>query len=208
MEAWLALAATATALLLVPHPLALTIATFRVSWGPASAAITIPAFLLAITLTAAVASVVLLVDHLVPALRTPLSWAGMTYLMFHVLYAFQDPRLRHGLPANDNLPQTRLLRILGDFLLTAGRRTRYIALTAAIAAQVADPAVPLQAQGIALVGAFAAASCLAALLHAALPRFFFGKRRRPASSGQAPHKPRTLFIASRAVTAGYRRIAA
>ncbi len=209
IETWLAFAATAAAILLVPHPVASLVAAFSSSWGRTSAFITVPAFVLAfigggVLVTAAV----FMVSFYWPAATGVLSWLGLSYLMLHILYAYQDPQLRYGPADNDNLPETRPMRIFGYFLLKTFRSTRYFALTAAIIVQFFDPSQVPQQQYLNMIAGLAVAAVLAALAYAALPGRLAHKRRRPAARSKAPYRPGTRFIARRAVTAGYRRIAA
>lgn len=209
VETWLALAATATAVLLMPHPIASLTAAFSGSWGRTSALVTIPAFVLAFLMGAILVTTgVFLIAFLWPAAVGVLSWIGLSYLMLHVLYAYQDPQLRYGPADNDNLPETRPLRIFGYFILKTFRSIRYFALTAAIAIQFFNPAQSPQEQYLKMISALAASAMLAILAHAVIPGLFARKRRRPSKRSKAPYRPGTRFIARRAVSAGYRRIAA
>ncbi len=209
VETWLAFAATAVAVLLVPHPIASLTAAFSTSWGRTSALITIPAFVLAFVLGGIlVTTVVFLISFYWPAAIGALSWIGLSYLMVHVLYAYQDPQLRYGPADNDNLPETRPLRIFGYFILKTFKSIRYFALTAAIAVQFFNPTLLPQAQYLNMISALAVAAMVAALARATLPGRFARKRRRSTVRSKAPYRPGTRFIARRAVTAGYRRIAA
>lgn len=209
LETWLAFAATATAVLLVPHPIASLTAAFSGSWGRTSAFVTIPAFVLAFLLGGILVTAgVFMVAFLWPQGVGVLSWAGLSYLMLHVLYAYQDPQLRYGPADNDNLPETRPLRIFGYFILKTFRSVRYFALTAAIAIQFFNAALSPQEQYLNMVSALAVSAMLAAFAYATFPGLFARKRHRPKARSKAPYRPGTRFIARRAVTAGYRRIAA
>lgn len=209
VETWLAFAATTAAVLLVPHPIASLTAAFSASWGRTNAFITIPAFVLAfVSGGILVTAGVFLISFLWPAAAGALSWIGLSYLMLHVLYAYQDPRLRYGPADNDNLPETRPLRIFGHFILKTFRSIRYFALTAAIAVQFFNPLLPPQEQYLYMISALAISAMAAALAYATFPSLFARKRHRSPGRSKAPYRPGTRFIARRAVTAGYRRIAA
>ncbi|AYD00862.1 threonine efflux protein [Neorhizobium sp. NCHU2750] len=209
LEAWLAFAAIATAFLLMPHPLAALTAAFSASWGRSSAFVTVPASIIAMVLCAipATAAVFALGFYWQSAIDS-FSWAGLAYLMIYMLYAYQAPEIRIGLAANDNLPETRPMRVLGYFILTAFRKIRYFALTAALAIQVVDPNLSAGKQFGEIIAAFAIGTGIGVLAYSFFPRRFSRRRRRVASPRHALYKPGTLFIARRAVTAGYRRIAA
>jgi threonine/homoserine/homoserine lactone efflux protein len=209
IEAWLAFAATVSALLLLPHPLAFSVATYARSWGRRSAFVTVPAAMVAIVLTAilSTAAVVGLLA-IMPALDDAASWLGLCFLMIYALYSFQDPRLRQGIADNDNLPETRPLRVFGHFIRVTFRSGRYVFLIAAILAQFANPGVVQQVFYPTTIAVIAACAFASTLAYALFPQLSTWKRRRSAPSGKASHKPKTLYIARRAVTAGYRRIAA
>jgi homoserine/homoserine lactone efflux protein len=209
IEAWLALAATASALLLLPHPLAVSVATYARSWGRKSALLTVPAAVVAIILAAAIATAaVLCLMAVMPAIEDAASWLGLCFLMLYCLYALQDPRLRGGIADNDNLPETRPLQVFGHFIRVTFKSGRYVFVLAAILAQFADPGVALQTFPATALAIFAASAFASTLAYALFPQLSTWKRRRRAPTGKASHKPKTLYIARRAVTAGYRRIAA
>jgi homoserine/homoserine lactone efflux protein len=208
IEAWLALAATATALLLLPHPLAFSVATYARSWGLKSAFVTVPAAMVAIALAAVLATAaVICLLTVMPAIDDASSWLGLCFLILYGLYALQGLRSHPGIADNDNLQETRPLRVFAHFIRTTFLSGRYVFLFAAILVQFATPETSPQTSATA-VGILAASAFVAALAHVVFPRLLARRKRRSASPGQAPHKARTLFIARRAVTAGYRRIAA
>lgn len=209
IETWIAFAATAAAILLMPHPIASLTATFSACWGRTSGFVTVPAFVLAFVSGGILvtAGIFVLALHW-PAAVGALSWAGLSYLMLHALYAYQDPQLRYGPADNDNLPETRPLRIFGYFILKTFKSIRYFALTAAIIVQFFDPMLSPQEQYLNVVAGLAVSATVAGLAYAIFPGRLARKRRRPPARSKAPYRPGTRFIARRAVSAGYRRIAA
>ncbi|WJH40308.1 hypothetical protein N7E02_27670 [Aliirhizobium terrae] len=209
IEAWLALGATASALLLLPHPLAISVATYARSWGRKSALLTVPAAMVAIILASAIATAaVVCLIAVMPAIDDAASWLGLSFLMIYGLYALQDPRLRGGVADNDNLPETRPLRVFAHFLRVTFGSGRYIFLLAAIIGQFANPGTDQLAFSATILAILAASAFASTLAYALVPKLSTWKRRRRPASGKASHKPKTLYIARRAVTAGYRRIAA
>lgn len=209
VETWLAFAAITVAVLLVPHPIASLTASFSASWGRTSAFVTVPAFVFAFVAGGILVTAgVFLTAFYLPAVIGALSWVGLSYLMLHILYAYQDPQLRYGPADNDNLPETRPLRIFGYFILRTFKSIRYFALTAAIVLQFFDPMLEPKDEYLNMVAGLAVAAAVAALAYAALPGRLARKRRRSTARIKAPYRPGTRFIARRAVTAGYRRIAA
>ncbi len=209
IEGWLALTAIATALLLAPHPIAALVAAFSRSWGRASGFLTVPASILAIALVGAIAAAAAsAVRFYLPGLTATLSWTAIGYLMLYMLFAYQDPRIQYGLADNDNLPETRPLRVFTHFSTKAFTGIRYLVLLTAVLLAFADHGPAHGWSYVAMLASLMAAAGVAALVYAVFPARFIRRRRRSSTSGKASHKPRTLFIASRAVTAGYRRIAA
>jgi homoserine/homoserine lactone efflux protein len=208
IEAWLACVAVATALLLVPHPLASLTATYARSWGRASACITVAASIVAISLVGTtIAAAIAVLVTVMPALAPTLSWAGIGYLMLYVLYAYQEPQFRQGPADNDNLAETRPWRIVLLFAKRTFKNGRYFAFLGAGLCQFLGQLSPRPQDYLQLLAALTVAAAIAALAYALIPRLS-ARKKRIANPGKAPHKPGTLFIARRAVTAGYRRIAA
>jgi threonine/homoserine/homoserine lactone efflux protein len=85
---------------------------------------------------------------------------------------------------------------------------RYILALAVILLQFVDPAAPLVPQAVIAAEIFTICALIGGTVHALSPRFMRGRRASRVAANSASSKSRTVFIARRAVTAGYRRIAA
>ncbi|WJR66268.1 hypothetical protein QTA58_18880 [Neorhizobium sp. CSC1952] len=208
-EIWLAFAATAFVLVLLPSPLACLTASFSLQRGRRTAVATVPGLAagLSVALIAALIPLALAALYL-PGLLETISWAGIAYLMLYVLWSYQDPRISGPIADNDNLPECRTARIFGCLFGKSAFGTRYPVVLAAVAAQFIDPGLPLLPQLLEMQATFLVCTVLAAGVHVFFPRRVLGRKRRAAALNPASRKPQTRFISRRAVTAGYRRIAA
>ena len=208
-DTWLAFAATAIFFVLLPSPLACLVASFSLQRGRRTAVATIPGVAagLSAALLMAAAPLVLIALYL-PRLLEAISWAGLGYLMLYVLWSYQDPRISGPVADNDNLPECRPARIFGCLFGRSAFGARYAVALAAVLAQFLDPDLPLLPQLLELQATFLLCAVLAAGVHVFFPRRVLGRRRRSANLNSASRKPQTRFISRRAVTAGYRRIAA
>jgi Putative threonine efflux protein len=209
VETWTAFCAASILLILLPSPLAALVARFALQRGRSTAFFTVPGACLGLAAALAVASIpVVLLAVVLPQAIEPLAWLGLAYLMLYILWSFQEPSIRGPISANDNLPARQPVEVFAYLLATALGTGRYVAVLAALLLQFAgtvsgDPGMMIQMQaGFLLVAAFGF------MIHVVSPRSILGRLRRRNMPGPASHKLRTRFIARRAVSAGYRRIAA
>lgn len=180
---------------------------YSLARGKTRAMALIPAILLGSLLcfAAAFAIYVWLSDSL-RSMRDLLSWSALAYLAIHVLRGLQI-RQRLRLADNDNLREKTLLSALSRGFLSQIRPGLAVAIAALLLQTVDSP------QDLAELGLHAALAFTVAGVGAPLIQLLFARQRaarlKRASLGKpgAP-KPRTRFIARRAVSAGYRRIAA
>ncbi len=209
IETWMAFCAASLAFILLPGPLASLVARYALHRGRLTALVTVPAVSLGLAAAFAVAMLpVAALATILPGATGPLAWLGMVYLMLYAVWSFQEPSARGPRSANDNLPEQRRLGIFVHLLAIPLRKGRYVAALAAFGVQFAgaaagDIAVLMEMQAVFLLAI--AAGCL---VHVVYPDWALARRGRPALPGPASHKMHTRFIARRAVTAGYRRIAA
>lgn len=148
----------------------------------------------------------LLLFSAMPAMSGVLWWIAMAYL---VIYALRSQRLRltFRIADNDNLAERGVLRMLLRLMLSAPRPALVLALLAVLF-QVTDGTLdPMQATSMMGLG-FAAAVLLAPLVQIFTAERSAQRIRHVRQHNPASRKAPTRFIASRAVTAGYRRIAA
>ena len=208
-ETWVAFCAAAILITLLPSPVASLIARFAVQRGRRSALVTVPGVALGMgtALTIAALPLAALV-WAAPALREPLSWLGLAYLLLYILWSFQEPSARAPLASNDNLPQQRPLGIFVHFFRECVGTARYLVVLAALLSQFLDPVMAVPALALEMQAAFVLAVAAGATLHVLFPQRTLNRLRRPARRHPASHKMQTRYIARRAVSAGFRRIAA
>ncbi|MGE7368206.1 LysE family translocator [Neorhizobium sp. NPDC001467] len=195
-------------LVILPGPLADLTARYTLARGRATGLLTVPAIALGLVaaMTAASLPVVALARTL-PHLFELVSWIGMVYLMLHVLWTLQHPA-RGYLAHNDNLPERRPLRIVLYVFRVAALRPRSILAFLALLPQALDPRAVLPWQLVEFDLAFIAAVVLGSILNMELAGHRLRRMEKRGSGRPASRKPHTRFISRRAVTAGYRRIAA
>ena len=83
-----------------------------------------------------------------------------------------------------------------------------LVVLAALLSQFLDPAMAVPALALEMQAAFVLAVAAGATLHVLFPQRTLNRLRRPARRHPASHKMQTRYIARRAVSAGFRRIAA
>ncbi|CAD7023721.1 lysine transporter LysE [Pseudorhizobium endolithicum] len=209
VETWTAFCAASILLVLLPSPIAALVARFVLQRGRSTAFFTVPGACLGFGAALAVASIpVLLLATVLPQMIGPLAWLGFAYLMLYALWSFQEPSIRGPLPANDNLPAQQPVAVFAHLVAATLGTGRYVAMLAALLLQFAgtvsgNPATMLEMQAV-----FLLVAAFGFLVPVASPRWALDRLRRRTVPGPASHKLRTRFIARRAVSAGYRRIAA
>jgi homoserine/homoserine lactone efflux protein len=207
MDIWFAFAAIVMVFVLLPNPLARLVASFSRQRGRLSAFVTLPPMVLGLTLALIAAAVPLaLVAIYVPAAIDGLSWIGLGYLMLYLLWSLQSPQRRVPVADNDNLPERRYGRIMAH-VARQSFTLRHVLVLAALVVQFLDPAMSLSSQLPKMALTFVVCVTIGGLIQALFPRIFL-RRRKYVVGVPASNKPGTVFIARRAVTAGFRRIAA
>ncbi len=208
-DIWLAFILIAIFFVALPSPLACLTASFSLQRGRRTALATLPALSLGLSVALLVAGVPLVLAALyLPRLLDTFSVAGLGYLVIYVLWSYQDPRISGPLADNDNLPECRPVRIFGCLFGKSVFTPRYAVALAAVLAQFIQPGVAVLTQILEIQATFLVCAVLGAAIHVLFPRRVLGRKRRRASINQASRKSQMRFISRRAVTAGYRRIAA
>jgi threonine/homoserine/homoserine lactone efflux protein len=209
VDIWIAFAATAIFFVLLPSPLSCLAASFSLQRGRRTAVATVPGVAAGLSVALIFAMVPLtVIAFYLPGVLDALSWASLAYLMLYVLWSYQDPRISGPVADNDNLPECRMARIFGCLFGKSVLGPRYAVALAAVLAQFIDPKLPLVTQLLEMQATFLLCAALGTAIHVFFPRRVLGRRRRPANLNSASRKPHTRFISRRAVSAGYRRIAA
>lgn len=209
-DMWIAFAAVSMLIALLPSPLASLIARYADQRGRRTAILTVSGAAIGLSVALTIAALpIAAVAWAAPGLLAPLSWVGMAYLMLYALWAFQEPSARTPLAQNDNLPVQRSLQIFSYLLTFCLRSSRYVILLAALLAQFIQPEMLASTSAMMEIQlGFMALAATGAMAHVLFPRRMLNRVRSRATARPASHKTGTRFIARRAVTAGYRRIAA
>jgi homoserine/homoserine lactone efflux protein len=135
-----------------------------------------------------------------------LGWAALAYLVFYVGKGLQQG-IRQRAADNDNLREKSLVRGMGRCLIAQVRPGLAIAF-AALLVHLADSSGTTERLALQAATAFAVAAIASGLLKVLLAGRSTRKMRLVSLKNSASATPRTRFIARRAVSAGYRRIAA
>ena len=207
IETLVIVAAASLLVLMLPSPAGRMLRDYSLSRGRIRSLLLLPALwigYLAAGLMAGAAYLIL--NAIMPAMSMPLSWLAVAFLVIYALRS-QRQRLTFRFADNDNLPERGQMRMLLRMTLAAPRPSLVFALLAVLfQVTVATPA-PLQT--VSMMGlAYGTAALLAPLFQILVAEISARKIRHGRRLTTASRKPPTRFIASRAVTAGYRRIAA
>jgi threonine/homoserine/homoserine lactone efflux protein len=207
IETLVIVAAASLLVLMLPSPAGRMLRDYSLSRGRIRSLLLLPALwigYLAAGLMAGAAYLIL--NAIMPAMSMPLSWLAVAFLVIYALRS-QRQRLTFRIADNDNLPERGQMRMLLRMTLAAPRPSLVFALLAVLfQVTVATPA-PLQT--VSMMGlAYGTAALLAPLFQILVAENSARKIRHGRRLTTASRKPPTRFIASRAVTAGYRRIAA
>lgn len=206
---WIAFFATAMFIVLLPSPLSCLTANYSLQRGRRAAVATVPGIVVGLSVALMVGAVpVALLAFYTPALFEVLSWAGLAYLMLYVLWSYQDPSVASPIADNDNIPELQAGRILGLTIRKALFTPRYLGVLIAVLTQFVEPKLPLLPQLLEMQATFVVGAVIALAVHIHSPRRILGRKRNKAVLNPAARHLKTRFITSRAVTAGYRRIAA
>lgn len=208
-DIWFAFAATAIFLAALPSPLANLTASYALQRGRKTALATLPGVVAGLATAFLIAAIPLgLVAQFLPGALGPLSWLGISYLMLYALWSFQDPRIAGPAADNDNLPEKRFTRIFIYMFAKAVFALRYVLLFAALLSQFLDSSLEVVPQILEMQAIFLLCVAASSSIHIFFPHRVVSRHKRRPALDPASRKPGTHFISRRAVSAGYRRIAA
>ncbi|WP_313612716.1 LysE family translocator [Agrobacterium sp.] len=207
-ELWITFAAACAILFSLPSPLSHRVASYSAIRGKKTI---LPAITGAstgvVTAMTAAAIPTLGFAYISVSLLEIVQWAGIGWLMLFMLWVFASPAVRLAKADNDNLPFETAGGIFTDCYCQA-LSPRFIAVFLALLPQFvtagADNITPLAEMqaGVLLV------SLALALAHAVFAEKSLSLARQMSNQKRKPYQRRSYFISGRAVTAGYRRIAA
>ncbi len=207
-DTMLVFAAASLFLVILPGPLADLTARYTLSRSRLTGLLTVPAIALGLVAAMTVASMpIVAIARYLPHLFELVSWIGLTYLLLHVLWTLQHPA-RGYLAHNDNLPERQPVRIFLHIFRLAALKPRSILAFIALLPQAFDPHGSLSLQLVEMDSVFLCAALAGGVLNVVLAGHRLKRLEKLGLRNPASRKPRTRFISRRAVTAGYRRIAA
>ena len=206
---WILFAVVATTFLVVPGRSKRKVLSYALAHGRKSAFATVPGVVLgSMSTVAATLALCWAMLAVSPIAFTVLQWIGLACLLLFSIGLSRAPAGSEPIADNDNLPEEKPLRVIAHCFRSETRDPRGSLLVAALLPQFLVPASPFEAQAAALGSIFvllSAATCLPYALFAEKLRKTIRKhavRRTMNRSGG------TVLIAAKAVTAGYRKIAA
>ena len=206
---WILFAAAAAALLVVPGRSKRMVLSYALAHGRKSVFATGTGVALG---TAVSVAATLAISWGLISLSAPtfsiFQWIGLFWLMLFGIGLARAPAGIEPVADNDNLPEEKPLRVIAHCFESESRDPRSSLLAAALLPQFLTPTAPFLPQAIALGVTFVALSALSCILYALVPERVRKIVRKHAVRRTVNRSGRTVLIAAKAVTAGYRKIAA
>ncbi|EGL66584.1 hypothetical protein AGRO_0659 [Agrobacterium sp. ATCC 31749] len=208
-QAWLIFCAACAVVFALPSPLVFSVASYAAIRGRKTIFASVGGGALGVVTAMTISAIpVAGLVYLPQSFLEIVQWAGIGWLMLFVLWTFATPAAQAANADNDNLPGKSWSGIFRDCYAVAALRPRYFSFFLALLPQfvsttgnAVETLAMTQAAILILTCVILAAQAMFAGQTLALVRRMSGdKKIRP--------KYRTHFISGRAVSAGYRRIAA
>ena len=206
---WILFAVVATSFLVVPGRCKRLVLSYALAHGRKSAFATVTGVTLG---TALAVATVLAVSFAVltasPSAFVVLQWIALGLLMLYALGLSRAPAGVEPIADNDNLPEEKPLRVIAHCLENELRDPRSSLLVAALLPQFLDPGSPFLPQAVVLGGLFVGLSATTCVAYALMAEKARKTLRKHAVRRTMNRSGGTVLIAAKAVTAGYRKIAA
>lgn len=208
-QAWLIFCAACAVVFALPSPLVFSVASYAAIRGRKTIFASVGGGALGIVTAMTISAIpVAGLVYLPQSFLEIVQWAGIGWLMLFMLWTFATPAAQAANADNDNLPGKSWSGIFRDCYAIAALRPRYFSFFLALLPQfvsttgnAVETLAMAQAAILILTCVILAAQAMFAASTLTLVRRMSGdKKIRP--------KYRTHFISGRAVSAGYRRIAA
>lgn len=209
VQVWLVFCLACAILFTLPSLISFKVASYASIRGKRATLAAVSGATLGIVTTVTAASIIVVGVELMPSsLIDILRWTGTAWLMLFVLWTIATPAAREANADNDNLRGKSFGTVFSDCFVTAALRLRYFGFFVAFLMQFLNGTrdvveMVTQMQAVLLLIALV---CLS--LQAVFARFTITSVRRMSVSKKPANSKRKSFIAGRAVTAGYRKIAA
>ncbi|GAK69215.1 LysE family translocator [Agrobacterium rubi] len=208
-QVWLVFCFACAILFALPSPVSFKVASYTAIRGKRAMIAAVTGATLGIVTTVTAASIIVVGAELLPSTFVDIArWAGTGWLMLFSLWTIATPAAREANADNDNLRGKSFGTIFSDCFVMAALRLRYFGFFVAFLMQFLNGTrdvveMVTQMQAVLLLIALV---CLG--LQAAFARFTITSVRRMSANKKVKNSKRKSFIAGRAVSAGYRRIAA
>jgi len=208
-QVWLVFCAACAILFALPSPISYKVASYAAIRGKRALIAAVTGATIGIVTTITAASILVAGAEFLPSTVLDIvQWAGTGWLMLFSLWTIATPAAREANADNDNLRGKSFGTIFTDCFVLSALRLRYFGFFVAFIVQFVNGTRDVvemvsQMQAVALLIAFA---CLT--IQASFARLTIRSVRRMSVTKKLRNPKRTHFIAGRAVTAGYRRIAA
>lgn len=206
---WISFAALTAFWLVLPARQGLIVASYAQGKGRAASLACVLGFLLAnLAAALAISHLVYAAATLSPALLSALKWLGGALFALFLAGQVILPDVTGPFADNDNCREKRLARILLDGFAETFFARRIFTYYLVIIPHFLAPAAQWQPQILLLTAATAAPALAAGLYPALAPGLYFRRIGKRAALRRKPRRGSMVSIASGAVTAGYRKIAA
>lgn len=206
---WILFAFVATAFLIVPGRSKRKVLSFAMAHGKRSAFATIPGVALgSATAVLATLGISWAAISISPIAFTVLQWIGLACLLLFGIGLSRAPAGTEPIADNDNLPEEKPLRVIAHCFRSESRDPRGSLLVAALLPQFLTPTSPFLVQAVALGSIFVLLSAMTCLPYALFADRLRKIIRKHAVRRTMNRSSGTVLIAAKAVTAGYRKIAA
>jgi threonine/homoserine/homoserine lactone efflux protein len=164
---------------------------------------------LGIVTTVTAASIIVVGTELLPSTFVDIArWAGTGWLMLFSLWTIATPAARTANADNDNLRGKTFGTIFTDCFVIAALRLRYFGFFVAFLVQFVNGTRDVIEMVLQVQAAVLVLTVVCLVFQAIFARLTITSVRRMSVTKKLRNPKRTHFIAGRAVTAGYRRIAA
>lgn len=206
---WILFAVVAATFLLVPGRSKRLVLSYAMAHGRKSAFATVTG----VTLGSAIPVALVLGLSFIVLTASPsgfvvLQWIGLVLLMLLALGLSRAPAGNAPIADNDNLPEEKPLRVIAHCFGSELKDPRSSLLAAALLPQFLNPTMAFLPQAIALGSIFILMTAATSLIYVLMADKVRKTIRKHAVRRTINRSGGTVLIAAKAVTAGYRKIAA
>ena len=206
---WILFVVVAATFLLVPGLSKRLVLSYAMAHGRKSAFATVTGVTLGSAIPVAlVLGLSFLVLTASPSGFVVLQWIGLVLLMLFALGLWRAPAGSAPIADNDNLPEEKPLRVIAHCFGSELKDPRSSLLAAALLPQFLNPTMAFLPQAIALGSIFILMTAATSLIYALMADKVRKTIRKHAVRRTINRSGGTVLIAAKAVTAGYRKIAA